>query len=56
LHKLIERIEVHLPDKSSGKRVQEITIHLNFIGEIGKLHNLRLELEELESSGGFGLD
>ncbi|MCL2082071.1 MAG: DUF4368 domain-containing protein [Oscillospiraceae bacterium] len=43
LHEMIERIEVHAPDKSSGKRVQEITVHLNFIGAIGKLDILRPE-------------
>ena len=37
LHELVEKVEVHAPDKSSGKRVQEITIHLNFIGVVGKL-------------------
>ena len=51
LHELIERIEVHAPDKSSGKRVQEITVNLNFIGAIGKLDILKTEtagLAEIE--------
>ncbi|MDR1409092.1 MAG: DUF4368 domain-containing protein [Oscillospiraceae bacterium] len=43
LHELIERIEVHQPDKSSGKRVQEITVHLSFIGAIGKIDILKTE-------------
>jgi DNA invertase Pin-like site-specific DNA recombinase len=43
LHELIERIDVHAPDKSSGKRVQEITVHLSFIGAIGKLDILESE-------------
>ncbi|MDR1409748.1 MAG: DUF4368 domain-containing protein [Oscillospiraceae bacterium] len=43
LHELVERIEVHAPDKSSGKRVQEIAVHLSFIGAIGKLDILKTE-------------
>ena len=37
LNDLVERIEVHAPDKSSGKRVQEIDVHFNFVGLIGEL-------------------
>ena len=36
LHELIERIEVHAPDKSSGERVQDITVHYSYIGAIMK--------------------
>ena len=34
LHELVEKIVVHAPDKSSGKRVQQIDVHYSFIGEI----------------------
>ena len=37
LNELVERIEIHAPDKSSGKRVQDIDIYFNFVGLIGKL-------------------
>jgi DNA invertase Pin-like site-specific DNA recombinase len=37
LHELIDRIEVHAPDKSSGKRTQDISVHYRFVGVIGKL-------------------
>ena len=43
LHELVEKVEVHAPNKSSGKRVQEITIHLSFIGDIGKLDLLKAD-------------
>jgi site-specific DNA recombinase len=32
LHEFIEKILVHAPDRSSGERVQEVEIHLKFIG------------------------
>ena len=32
IHELVERIEVHAPDKSSGHRTQQIDIYFNFIG------------------------
>ena len=32
LNEFIEKIIVHESDKSTGKRVQQIDIHLNFIG------------------------
>jgi hypothetical protein len=37
LNELVERIEIHAPDKSSGKRVQLIDIYFNFVGLIVKL-------------------
>jgi len=37
LNELVERIEIHAPDKSSGKRTQEIDVYFNFVGLIGKL-------------------
>ena len=37
LHELVDRIEIHAPDRSNGKRTQDIDIHLNFVGLIGKL-------------------
>lgn len=33
LHEFIEKILVHAPDRSSGERVQEVEIHLKFIGK-----------------------
>lgn len=35
LHEFIDKIVVHAPDKSSGRRVVQIDIHYNFIGTIG---------------------
>ena len=37
LHELVQRVEVHATDKSSGERRQDITVHYNFVGVIGKL-------------------
>jgi hypothetical protein len=37
LNELVERIEVHAPDKSSGKRVQQIDVIFNFVGLIDEL-------------------
>ena len=34
LNEFIQRIEVHAPDKSSGKRVQQIDIFYNAVGVI----------------------
>ncbi len=34
LHEFVEKIVVHAPDRSSGRRVQQIDVHYNFIGEI----------------------
>ena len=34
LHAFVDKIIVHEPDKSTGKRIQRIDIHYNFIGEI----------------------
>lgn len=33
LHAFVERVVVHEADKSSGKREQQVDIHLNFIGQ-----------------------
>jgi len=38
LNELVERIEIHAPDKSSGRRTQEIDVYFNFVGLIGKLN------------------
>lgn len=37
LNELVERIAIHAPDKSSGKRVVEIDVYFNFVGLVGKL-------------------
>jgi len=34
LHELVDRVVVHEADKSSGRRVQQVDVHYNFIGEI----------------------
>lgn len=34
LHELVEKIIVYAPDKSSGRRTQQIDIHYNFVGKI----------------------
>jgi hypothetical protein len=34
LNELVERIEVHAPDKSSGKRCQQVEVCFNFIGAL----------------------
>ena len=34
LREFVEKVVVHVPDKSSGHRVQHIDLHYNFIGEI----------------------
>ena len=37
LNELVERIEIHAPDKATGKRTQEVDVYFNFVGLIGKL-------------------
>ena len=34
LNEFIQRIEIHAPDKSSGKRTQQIDIYYNSVGVI----------------------
>ena len=41
LNELVERVEVHVPDKSSGKRIQPIDVRFCSIGIIGKLDFLK---------------
>lgn len=36
LHEFVDRIIVHAPDKSSGRRLQEIEIIYNHIGEFDR--------------------
>ena len=57
LNEFIQRIEVHAPDKSSGKRVQQIDIYYNAVGVINiptgeELEALRAEhiMQEHESA------
>ena len=33
IHEFIDKIYVHAPDRSTGERVQEVDIHLKFIGK-----------------------
>jgi len=37
LNELVERVEIHMPDKSSGKRVQQIDICFKAVGLIDEL-------------------
>jgi hypothetical protein len=37
LHELVERVEVHAPDKSTGKRLQKVDVYFNFVGNIGDI-------------------
>jgi len=37
LNELVERIEIHAPDKATGKRCQNVDIYFNHIGLIAKL-------------------
>jgi len=37
LNELVERIEIHAPDRSSGKRIQQIDVYFNFVGMIDEL-------------------
>jgi len=41
LNELVERIEIHAPDKSSGKRVQPIDVRFCSVGVIGHLDFLK---------------
>jgi len=34
LNEFIQRIEIHAPDKSSGKRIQQVDIYYNAVGVI----------------------
>jgi hypothetical protein len=54
LNELVERIEIHAPDKTSGKRVQEIDIYFNFIGLIGKLDFAKASEPESERQAKTG--
>jgi DNA invertase Pin-like site-specific DNA recombinase len=35
LHELVERVEIHAPDYSSGKRIVQVDVYFNFVGNIG---------------------
>ena len=50
INEFVDKIMVHAPDRSSGERVQEIEIYLNFIGnfEIPTQEPIPEELEEME--------
>ncbi len=37
VNELIDRIEIHKPDKSTGKRIQQIDIYYRFVGKLDKL-------------------
>ncbi|MEL7570332.1 MAG: DUF4368 domain-containing protein [Eubacteriaceae bacterium] len=37
VNELIDRIDIHAPDRSSGKRTQQVDIYYSFVGIIGKL-------------------
>jgi len=42
LNELVERIEVHAPDKSSGTRKQKVDVAFRHVGAIGELNLLKL--------------
>ena len=50
INEFVDKILVHAPDSSSGERVQEIEIYLNFIGnfEVPMQEPTPEELEEME--------
>jgi hypothetical protein len=52
LHELIERIEVHTPDKSSGQRVVKVDIALSYIGVVSRLDFAALDAAEEASADG----
>jgi hypothetical protein len=37
LNELVDRVEIHAPDKSSGKRVQQIEVYFNYVGNISEV-------------------
>jgi len=49
LNELVERIEVHAPDKATGKRCQEVDIYFNHIGLIGKLEFAKAKSSQPEA-------
>lgn len=46
VNQFIQRIVVHAPDRSSGKRTQQVDIYYNFIGQL-PVSLAKLELEEV---------
>jgi len=54
LSELVERIEIHTPDKSSGKRVQKIDVYFNFVGLIGKLDFVKSAEQETKNQAKAG--
>jgi len=54
LNELVERIEVYAPDKSSGKRAQDIDVYFNFVGLIGKLELAKPSEPETKSQAKAG--
>lgn len=37
VNELIDRIEIHKPDKSTGKRIQQIDIYYRFVGKLDEI-------------------
>ena len=54
LNELVERIEIHAPDKSSGKRAQEIDVYFNFVGLIDELDFEEPKASKIESLANAG--
>ena len=46
VNELINKIIIHAPDKSSGKRMQKIDIIFNFVGDINPLDNHQSEKKQ----------
>jgi hypothetical protein len=49
LNEFVEKVVVHEADKSTGKRIQKVDIHLNFIGKF-ELHETEATQEELPTA------
>ena len=46
LNEFVEKIVVHAPDTSSGKRVQKVDVYLNFLGKYDAQAEVRVLTEE----------
>jgi len=46
LNELVERVAIHAPDKSSGKRIVEIDVYFNFVGLVDASGFLKTDKSE----------
>ena len=49
LNEFVQKIYVHAPDKSSGRRVQEVDVHLNYIGQFDVPTAVEPTAEEIQA-------